>query len=92
VSLAHPFSAEDIVIMFMNNIYKLNGLPLCIVSDRDVVFTSNFWKRVMERLGVKLNFTSAYHPQSDGQTERVNQCIKNYLRCMVQNQPRTWNK
>jgi Integrase core domain/Chromo (CHRromatin Organisation MOdifier) domain len=91
-ALSHPFSASDIAHLFINEIYKLHGLPLCIVSDRDAIFTSKFWRALMEKLGVKLNFSSAYHPQSDGQTERVNQCIENYLRCMVLNQPKWWNR
>jgi transposase InsO family protein len=62
------------------------------VSDRYVVFTSRFWKGIIAKLGVKLNYSTAYHPQYDGQTERVNQCIENYLRCMVFNQPKKWNK
>jgi hypothetical protein len=46
----------------------------------------------MDKLRVKLNFSTSYHPQSDDQTERVNQCIENYLRCMVMNQPKKWSK
>jgi hypothetical protein len=70
LSLTHLLFV-DIAHIFMDNLYKLYGLPQCIASDGDVIFTSNFWKSLMNMLGVKLNFSSAYHPQSDGQTERV---------------------
>ena len=63
---------DDIANIFMKEIFKLHGLPKAIVSDRDVQFTSNFWKGLFADLGTKLNFSTAYHLQMDGQTERVN--------------------
>jgi hypothetical protein len=72
LSISHHFSANDVATIFMDNIYKLHGLSLCIVSDGDVIFTSKFWKGIMGKLDVKLNFSSAYHPQSDDHIERVN--------------------
>jgi transposase InsO family protein len=90
--LSHPFTATDIAQLFLDNIYKLHGLPFSIMSDRDTIFTSKFWKGLMEKVGVKLNYSTIYHPQSDGETERVNQCIENHLICMVFNQPRKWSK
>lgn len=59
------------------------GLPKGIITERDPIFKSNLWREVLDKLGIKLKFTTAYHPQTDGQSERVNQCIETYLRCMV---------
>lgn len=74
----------------MNNIFKLHGLPLAIVSDRDKVFTSHLWQELFKLLGTELRMSSAYHTQTDGQTERVNQCLETYLRCFVHACPTRW--
>ena len=68
------------------NIFKLHGLPKEIVSDRDVKFTFNFWKGLFADLGTKLNFSTAYHPQ----TERVNQVLEDMLRMYVMDKPTKW--
>jgi hypothetical protein len=59
--------------MFMQNVYKLHGMLRAIISYRDQIFTSQLWKSFFSLVGVSLNMSSAYHPQLDGQTERVNQ-------------------
>lgn len=59
--------------VFMQNVYKLHGMPRAIISYRDQIFTSQLWKSLFSLVGVSLNMSSAYHPQLDGQTERVNQ-------------------
>lgn len=76
----------------MDQVYKLHGLPVSIVTDRDKVFTSSLWKYLFTSLGVTLNYTTAYHPQSDGQTERLNQSLETYLRCMTSGAPKHWFK
>lgn len=91
LSLSHPFTALQVAMLFMDHIFKLHGLPQAIISDRDKVFTSNLWKELFILLGTKLHMSSAYHPQSDGQTERVNQCLETYLRCFVHACPKKWS-
>jgi hypothetical protein len=86
----HPYSAITIAKLFMDNVVKLHGLPQSIVTDRDTVFVSAFWKELFKLYKVQLNFSTAYHPQTDGQTERVNQCVEMYLRCAVQDSPKQW--
>jgi transposase InsO family protein len=74
----------------MDNIHKLHGMPKVIVSDRYTIFTSKLWKEVFSALKVQLHYSTAYHPESDGQTERVNQCLEQYLRIMTFTEPRKW--
>ena len=89
--LKHPYSAASVARVFLDNIYKLHGLPVAIISDCDKVFTSKFWQLLFQLAGTDLRMSTAYHPQSDGQTERVNQCMETYLRCFVQACPRHWS-
>eukprot|EP00253_Pinus_taeda_P010972 PITA_10972 len=76
----------------MQNVFKLHGLPKTIISDHDVKFTSTFWKTLFVELGTQLNFNTAYHPQIDGQTERVNQVVEDMLRAYVMQQPMLWEE
>ncbi|KAJ3684806.1 hypothetical protein LUZ61_013970 [Rhynchospora tenuis] len=90
--LSHPYSTASVAQVFLDNIYKLHGLPTSIISDRDPIFTSQFWKELMTKLGVQLNLSTSYHPQTDGQVEGVNQCVEAYLRSMVFQQQKKWVK
>jgi hypothetical protein len=85
------FTSEHLAILF-NFIFRLHGIPQDIVSDRGPVFTSKFWRAFCSGLGIKLNFSTAYHPQSDGQTERVNQVLEQYLRMFVNYQQDDWSQ
>lgn len=91
VALSHPYNASKIAQLYMQHIYKVHGFPRAIISDRDPTFTSNFWRELFHRSKVQLNFSTAYHPQSDGQTEVVNRCIETYLRCMTGEKPKAWS-
>jgi hypothetical protein len=73
-------TATYVARQFVTHIWKAHGLPDDIVSDRDTAFTSKFWKEVMAFLGVQQRMSTAFHPQTDGQTERVNQVLEAYLR------------
>ena len=68
----------------------MHGFPKAIISDRDTKFTSNFWKIMFAYLGTKLNFSTAYHPQIDGKTERVNQVLEDMLRMYAMEKPSKW--
>ena len=83
VPLAHPFTALTVAKAFVANVYRLHGLPMSIISDRDKVFTSRLWQEFFHLTGVTLQMSSAYHPQYDGQMELVNQCTETFLRCFA---------
>ncbi|GJW35359.1 retrotransposon-related protein [Tanacetum coccineum] len=69
MTLAHPFTAQQVAQAFLDNVYKLHGMPESIVSDRDKVFLSNFWSELFKLLQVQLLKFTSYHPQTDGQTK-----------------------
>jgi hypothetical protein len=89
---SHPFKASIVTTAFMDTIQKLHGTPKIIVSDRDPIFTANFWTKLFSCLGTQLVHNSSYHPQSDGKTEIVNKCLEGYLRCFVSNKQTHWVK
>lgn len=92
IPMAHLFTAQQVAKLYLDNIYKLHRIPQTIVSDRDKMFTSLFWQEFFKLIGTKLHFSIAYHPQTDGQTERVNRCLETYLRCMTFQKPAQWSK
>jgi transposase InsO family protein len=67
----------------MSRIVSLHGVPKVIVTDRGTQFTSRFWNKLHKALGTKLSFSTAYHPQTGGQTKRVNQILEDMLRACV---------
>lgn len=91
IPCAKAVSASKTVSLFMDHIFRLHGLPKEIVSDRGPQFVSRFWKHLFTACGTKISLSSAYHPQSDGQTERVNQILEQYLRCFVDYDQRNWS-
>jgi hypothetical protein len=83
-----PESAE----VFFRDVVRLHGVPSSIVSDRDVRFTSRFWRALWKRLGTKLAMSTAFHPQTDGQTERANRTLEEMLRAYVDYHQTDWDK
>jgi hypothetical protein len=78
--------------MYMSQIVCLHGVPKKIVLDRGTQFTSHFWQQLREALGTHLKFSSAYHPQIDGQTERTNQILEDMLRACALQDKLGWDK
>ena len=72
IPLAHPFSALTVAKLFLTHVYRLHGLPTSIVTNQDRVFTSQLWQELFHLARVTLKMSYAYHPQTDGQTKRVN--------------------
>jgi hypothetical protein len=90
--LLHPFTATKVASVLLNNVYKLHSLPTTIIYERDRIFISQFWQELFKLTRVSLKLSSSYHPQTDGQTERVNQCLKTFLHCFVHACPKEWSK
>ena len=77
--------------MYIEKIVSLYGIPLSVVSDRDMRFTTRFWKSLQEALGTKLKLSSAYHPKTDRQTKRTIQSLEDLLRACVLEQRSAWD-
>jgi len=78
------YSLQKLAKLYVAEIVRLHGVPVSIISDRDPRFTSRFWKALHQTLGTKLDFSTAFHPQSDGQSERVIQILEDMLRgCVI---------
>jgi hypothetical protein len=86
------YSGVKLVELYMFRIMCLHGVPKKIVSDRGSQFTSNFWEKLHESMDTKLNFTSVYHPQTDGQTEITNQILEDILRACALKYEKSWDK
>jgi hypothetical protein len=84
--------APGLASLFITHIMKLHGLPKSIISDRDPRFTGHFWKALHSSLGTHLSFSTAYHPQTDGQSERANRTIEQMLRPFVQSNQQAWDE
>jgi hypothetical protein len=84
------YNARQMAELMFEEIYKHHGLPNSIISDRDVLFTSTFWEHLHQLLGTQLRMSSAYHPQTDGATERANRTVTQMLRQCINNKQTDW--
>jgi hypothetical protein len=89
-ALQHPFRASMVAQIFMDQVFKLHGMPHSIVSDHDPTFTRNFWQELFKLQGTQLHLSTTYHPQTDGQTEVVNKFLETYLKCFSSEKKNQW--
>lgn len=85
-------TAPQLATLFLREVVRLHGVPEAILSDRDPRFTANFWRSFWEQLGTTLTMSTAYHPQSDGQTERANRTLEEMLRSRINFQQSDWDE
>ena len=83
-------NSETTARLFIDNVYARFGLPDKIITDRGVQFDAEFFRELCKQLGIKLSMTSAYHPQANGGTERVNREVQFYLSVYCINNPKSW--
>jgi len=83
-------TAADLAVVFAREVWKHQGLPTDIVLDRDSWFTSEVWKLFLQLMGIQPRMSTAFHPQTDGQTERLNQTVETYLRAFVSKEQDNW--
>ena len=91
LAISESSSAERLAELYVREVVSRHGVPMSIVSDRDVRFTSRFWKKFHEELGTRLHFSTAYHPQTDGPSERTIQTLEDMLRACVLNFGGSWD-
>lgn len=85
-------TAETTAALFYRNVVCTHGIPASIISDRDPKFVSQFWSALWQLFGTKLKMSTAYHPQTDGQTERVNRVLEETLRAFCMLEPTSWDE
>ena len=84
-------TTKGVVWLILKEVMRLHGIPESIVSNRDIKFTSIFWKELHRLMGSKLLMSTAFHPQTDGATERANRSIAQILHTVVSNDQRDWS-
>jgi len=90
IPCAKDLDARQFANLFMREIVRLHGLPHDIIPDRGTLFTSDLWKETTGRLGIERRLSTAFHPQIDGQTERTNAILEQYLRAYINYQQDDW--
>lgn len=92
IPVKEDYRVNKLAELYVDNILRLHGAPRSIVSDRGPQFIARFWQKFHESIGSTLEYSSAYHPQTDGQTERVNQILEDLLRASVLAYGSDWEK
>jgi transposase InsO family protein len=92
IPIKTTYSGPHLAELYMSRIICLHGVPKKIMSDRGIQFTLKFWERLRETLHTQSRFSSTYHSQTDGQTERVNQILEDMLRACALQYGRSWDK
>jgi hypothetical protein len=92
ISVEITYSGAKLVELYMSRIVCLHEVQKKIMSDRGSQFTSKFWEKLHESMDTKLNFSSTYHPQTDGQTDRTNQILEDMLRAFALKYKKSWDK
>jgi len=92
VAMTEKMMAEGLVRMFRDNVWKLHGLPERVISDRGLQFVAELTRELNKMLGIETKLSTAYHPETDGQTERTNQELEQYLRMYVNHRQNNWAK
>jgi len=90
VATTEGTSVEELARLLRDNVWKLHGLPESVVSDRRPQFTAELMKELNRMLGIKTKLSTAFHPQTDGQTERMNQELEQYLQFFIENRQKDW--
>ncbi|KAL4189089.1 hypothetical protein AMTRI_Chr08g205250 [Amborella trichopoda] len=85
------YTLDRLAQLYIMEIVRLHGVPVSIVSDRDTWFTSKFWARLQSAMGTRLTFSTAFHPQTDGQSERTIQTLEDMLRACVIDLTGSWD-
>jgi hypothetical protein len=92
IAVHTTYSVQQYAELYMDQIVRLHGIPKNIISDRGTQFVARFWEQLHECLGTKLIRSSSYHPQTDGQTERINQILEDMLRASILHFDKSWDK
>jgi transposase len=92
IAVHTTYSVQDYAELYIDQIVRLHGIPKTIVSDRGTQLVARFWEQLHESLGTKLIRSSSYHPQTDGQTERINQIVEDMLRVRIMHFYKSWDK
>ncbi len=91
IATTTTIDAPGLAQLMMSHVFKLHGFPKALISDRDTRFTSAYWKAFIDALGIASHMSTAFHPQTDGQTERMNRTIEEMLRSYVNEKHNNWD-